>query len=356
MVPNHYMYGFGWISWSSVLAGTITALALWVIMTVLGLALGFKVVEPKSNDPVGGLGKTMGGWYVVSVIVSLAGGGFMAGTLASQRGLEHGFLVWAVVTIVLMLISGHAVSLAVRGAFSAVQGLGSGAAGLAGAATTAGKNAAQAAAGTLSQLKDNLHLDLKADDIAEKFNNDLVSVLRDTGEEKLQPEYLKGQFRQTRTDLRKLMRQVSLDPTQAGKLFTDFMETVKSRVKDLTGDIDKETAVTTLMNQRSISKDDAEKMVDNALKSYDQVVAQARETLDDLGDQIEEAKDHLKEMADHAREKADQMTNAAAKGAAAIAAALILAALLSMGFGLLGAKCAAHWYAPSPQHMYLKSR
>ena len=346
MVPNPFFTGFSAVSWSSILAGAVTALAVWMIMSIIGLALGFKVVSPKSDNPAQGLGKTMGGWYAVSVIVSLAGGGFMAGMLAAQKGLAHGFLVWAVVTIVLMLASSHAVGLAVKGAFSVIHGVGSGAASLAGTAASAGKDAAQSALDTFSHIKDNLNLDLNLDagQVSDKINDNIATVLRDTGEEKLQPEYLKGQLRETRNDLKRLIRQASLDPTQAETLFTNFLETVKSRVKNLTGDLDKDTAVTALMNNRNIPRDEAEKMVDNALKAYDQAVDQAKETLDDLEDQINGAKEHIKEMADHARAKADQATNTAAKGAAALAAAMIIAALLSMGFGLWGAKCAERWY------------
>ena len=347
MVHNPIFYGFSTVSWSGILAGTVTALAIWMIMSIIGLALGFKIVSPKSDNPAQGLGKTMGGWTAASVIVSLAGGGFMAGMLAGQRGLAHGFLVWAVVTIVLMLASGHALGLALKGAFSVIQGVGSGAATLAGTAASAGKDAAQSALDTFSHLKDSLDLDLDLDagQVKDKLNDNIAAVLRDTGNEKLRPEYLKGQLRETRRDLKTLIRQASLDPTQAETLFNNFLETVKSRVKDLTGDLDKETAVTTLMNNRNLPREDAEKMVDNALKAYDQAADQARETLDDLEAQISEAKDHLKMMADQARAKADQATNVAAKGAAALAAAMIIAALLSMGFGLWGVKCAEKWYS-----------
>ncbi|UQZ88371.1 hypothetical protein C4J81_03765 [Deltaproteobacteria bacterium Smac51] len=355
MVPNPYVYNFGWVSWSSIFAGAVTAIAIWIVMSIIGLALGFKIVDPKSNEPAHGLGKTMGGWHVLSIIVSLAGGGFMSGLLASQRGVAHGFLVWAIVTIVLMLVSSHAVGMALRGIMSAVHGFGSGAAGLVGSAASAGKDAAQSAMGALSQLKDNMDIDIKPGEISDKINDNVQAVLRETDEEKLQPEYLKNQLSETKNDLKKLIRQASLDPTKAEKLLSEFLENVKGRIKDLTADIDKDTAVKTLMNNRGIPKEEAEQMVDNALKAYKQAVDQAKESLDDLEGQINEAKDHLKEMADHAREKADQMTNAAAKGASAIAAAMILAAVLSMGFGFWGAKCASKWH-PSPHVIVTTTR
>jgi len=356
MVFNPNVYNFGWVSWGSILAGAVIAIAIWIIMCILSLALGFKVMDPKSEHPVHGLGMTMGGWHAASVVVSLAGGGFMAGMLAGQRGLAHGLLVWAVVTIILVLVSGHAVSLAVRGIFSTVQGIGSGAAGLAGLAASAGRDAAHSAAGVLSHVKDSFDFDLDLGEIGDKLNDNLTAVLEDTGNEKLRPEYLKNQFREARRDLKKLIRQISLEPTQAENLFNAFMESVKGRIKDLTEDIDRDTAVTTLMNQRDIPRDEAETIVDNALAAYSRIVIQAREKFDDLEEQIDEVGEELKEMANRALDKADQVTSSAAKGASAVAAALIIAALLSMGFGAWGAHCAAKWSPHSAAHRYVTTR
>ena len=80
-------------SWRYVFAGVVAALAVSIIMAVLGVALGFTVIEPMSNDPFDGLGMAFGFWSILSVILSLAAGGFVAGRFAGERGCEHGLMV-----------------------------------------------------------------------------------------------------------------------------------------------------------------------------------------------------------------------------------------------------------------------
>lgn len=347
MITENFLFAYVGASWSSILAGAVSALAIWLFMAVIGLALGLKAVEPKAEDPTSGLGKTLGFWSLLSILTSISAGAFMAGLFAASRGVAHGFLVWALTTIVLAVYGGHAVGAAVRGLFSALRSLGSGAATMAKAATAAGKGMAEAASGALSQLQDNLQLNLDLDKISDKLNDNITSVLKDTGSQTLQPEYLKRQLREVKGDFRKLARQVALHPANASQIIADFMNSEKGRLQDLTKDLDKDTAITTLMNNRQIPREEAETMVNNAIGAYEQVVEQAQETLADLNEQIAEIKDHLKEMADVARDKADKMADSAAKGAAAVAVSIILAALLSAGFGYLGTKCAMELQPPS---------
>ena len=87
MLSEQFIYTFGWASWSSILAGVVTALAISIVMSIIGVSLGFKVVDPKSSDPASGLGKTFGIWSAISVIVSMAAGGFISGLFSAQRGL-----------------------------------------------------------------------------------------------------------------------------------------------------------------------------------------------------------------------------------------------------------------------------
>lgn len=88
------------ISWGSVIGGVITVLAVSLLLSTLGTSLGFSIVDPTSDDPINGAGTTVVIWSAVSIIISLAAGAFIAGRLAANDGLIHGFLVWATSLIV----------------------------------------------------------------------------------------------------------------------------------------------------------------------------------------------------------------------------------------------------------------
>lgn len=327
------LYIAAWASWGSIFAGGITAIALSIVMALLGVALGFTVVAPKSDDPASGLGVAFGFWSFFSVVVSMAGGGFTAGLFAGQRGLEHGFLVWAVVTIVATIFSGIAVGSAVMALGAAAKSLGVGAAGVAGAI---GKGAAQATAGVISELRDKVDLSLDPGSISDS----LAEILRDTGIDALQPEYLQEQMREARSNLRASLYQISLTPAESDQIIARFLETEKSRLESLAHGIDREAAVEALMHSRNIPQEDAERMVDNAVAAYEHGVQKAKEALAEARAQVLDATEYLKGLAETAREKADKFASSAAKAALAAAVALILAAAISSAAGLCGASYA----------------
>ena len=84
-----------WVSWKSIFAGLIAAIAVGVVLALLGMALGFTVFDPMSGDPLAGVGLTFGLWTLVCGIVSLVVGGYVGGLSAGRYGGTHGFLVGA---------------------------------------------------------------------------------------------------------------------------------------------------------------------------------------------------------------------------------------------------------------------
>lgn len=338
MVTEQMVYAFSQASWGSIFAGGAAAIAISVVMAILGVALGFTVVDPKSDDPTSGLGMAFGVWSFISVVISMAGGGFIAGLFAGQRGVEHGFLVWAIVIIAAMFFSSIAVGSAVRMMGAAVKSMGAGAAGV---ASSMGKGAMHAASGVIAELRDNVTINIDTD----KLSGEVTSVLRDTGVETLQPEYLKQQMREARADLRSSIHQLTMNPSDSERIISDFLDKEKTRIDSLTRNIDRTAAVNALMHRRNIPQSEAESMVDDAIRAYDHVLEKGKESLVDAKAQVEDAKDYIRELTEDAREKADNMASTAAKAALAAAVALIVAAAISMGAGAYGARSSVSWYA-----------
>ncbi|KTS24889.1 CAP-Gly protein, partial [Pantoea stewartii] len=67
------------VSWGSILAGVVTVMAVSLLLTTLGSSLGFSMLSPQSDDVINGADKAVIIWSVISIVLSLACGGFVAG-------------------------------------------------------------------------------------------------------------------------------------------------------------------------------------------------------------------------------------------------------------------------------------
>lgn len=332
------------ISWQSVIAGVIAALAISIIMAVLGVALGFTVVKPKSDSPLSDLGAAFGIWSVFSVVVSLAVGGFVSGLFSGIRGYEHGFMVWATVLLAGMLFGGVAVGGAVRMVGSAVKGVGAGAASI---ASSVGGGMHHMASSAIDHIKENVDLNFDPSELGDE----VVSVIKDTGVETLQPDYIKNEMKEAKNDLKASLRQIRLDFDSYEDAINTFVDKQKARLGKITADVDKDAAVTALMNHRNLPRDEAEKTVDNALNVYNRAVGKAKTALNDAREHFDEAKAHLQQMADQARIKADRFSSAAARSALAAGLALIIGAIICVYAGHYGSR-----YAFDSEDMFIQAQ
>ena len=147
-VPNLESSHSG-ITWSAIIGGAVGASAVSLILIALGAGLGLASVSPWANAgaSAAAFGVGAGIWFLVVQWLSSAFGGYLAGRLRAKwaapesdevffRDTSHGFLAWALATLIVAGFLGSAVS--------GVAGIGGNiAAGAAGGAT---QGAAQAAA------------------------------------------------------------------------------------------------------------------------------------------------------------------------------------------------------------------
>jgi hypothetical protein len=93
------------ISWGAVFAGTAVAVAMSLLLSVLGLAIGVGLF---------GVSRGVGFWMVFSTLVSMAFGGYVAGRLAgtfSHLDSElHGLTVWALTALLSAFLLARLVS------------------------------------------------------------------------------------------------------------------------------------------------------------------------------------------------------------------------------------------------------
>jgi len=117
------------VSWAAVLAGGVTAAALTLVLSAFGAGMGFSAVSPWPNSGASGttFRITAGIYLIVVAMLSSTLGGYMAGRLRTRwtglhteealfRDTAHGFLAWAVASVLGAAVLASAATVMVGGA------------------------------------------------------------------------------------------------------------------------------------------------------------------------------------------------------------------------------------------------
>jgi len=117
------------VSWAAIIAGAVVASALSVALLALGSGIGLGSVSPWGNSGVSAttFGILAVAWFAASQLFAFGVGGYIAGRLRTRwvgahtdevffRDTAHGFLVWALGTVVGASLLASAVSSVVTGA------------------------------------------------------------------------------------------------------------------------------------------------------------------------------------------------------------------------------------------------
>lgn len=144
------------VSWGPIIAGSVTAAATTVLLTLLGSGFGLTIVSPWSSQSasVTTFAVSTAIWLILIQWFSSALGGYLTGRLRTKwtgvhtnevyfRDTAHGFITWALATVFVVALLGSAITSTIGAGFRAASSVASGAA----SATAA---AAGAAAGDTS--------------------------------------------------------------------------------------------------------------------------------------------------------------------------------------------------------------
>jgi hypothetical protein len=105
------------VSWSAILCGAAVAVSTSLILVELGSGLGLAAVSPSSDRGLSPAAFTAGAaiWLIVTQWVASAMGGYLTGRLRTKwvdththevflRDTAHGFVTWAVATVIVALV------------------------------------------------------------------------------------------------------------------------------------------------------------------------------------------------------------------------------------------------------------
>lgn len=269
------------ISWSAIFAGVALAMVVSLLLNLLGTAIGAATVDPlQEGNPLSGLGKGAAIWLVLSGIISLAVGGWVAGRLAQREGALHGLLVWATTSLVTL----YFVS-------SAITGVVSGGVSLAGSGlSAAGSGIAQLAPRVGSTVQDQLRqqgIEFNLDDI----KGELETAMRQTGKAELNPDNLKQEAQDTQQDAKNTAQGSMQNPQSADQQLGGLLDRIKAKGDKAWDAADRQAMVNLIKARTGKTDEEANQMVDQAQQAYQQAYAKYQQLKADAEQKAREAAD-----------------------------------------------------------------
>ncbi|BFO54018.1 MULTISPECIES: hypothetical protein [Comamonadaceae] len=304
------------VSWGAVFAGLVLSLIVYLVLSVLGTAIGASAIDPLGDrNPFSGFGVGAGIWAGVTTLLAIAVGGFVSGYLARRSGALHGLLAWGMTTLVTVYLVVSATGSALNAAGGAAKtGLTT-----VGAVAGAGVSAAAPALGNVVQRQlDQAGISLDANSL----QAELEKLLRQTGKPELQPENLKNEAQAAASQAQASASSAAQAPQTADVDAKSWLAGVMQRGERVLNAADKEALVNIIVARTGKSRAEAEQIASN----YEQTYNQARAKLEEAKQQAEQK----------AREAGAEAARNVARGSWGTLVVLLIGALVAAGAGVLG--------------------
>lgn len=310
------------ISWASIFAGVVAVLAISLLLSLLGMALGFSMLDPESATDIGnGSGTAVTIWTIVSLLISLAIGGFIAGRLAGNDGYIHGFLVWSLSLIIGLSFSVMTINSAARLTGNAISSMTSVTGSV---ASSIGKSGVDLVGMGTQAFEELVPMpELKNADV------NIEQALQKSGIPELQPNHLKAQLEWAKGKVQTAAKDLVLNPNDSDRIIQTLSNTLKSRAESITSAVNKQEVSQALAANSNLSPQEAERVVNNYLQQQDQFFVKLEEN-------IQQAKVRYEQVKVEAKEKAAAATNAAAKAALWSFFGLLIGLIVSVFSGKMG--------------------
>lgn len=324
------------VSWGSIFGGVITVLAISILLSILATSIGLFQFDPTSDSPTSGIGTTIGITTVISLILSLAAGGFVAGKLAGADGIIHGFLVWATSLIVTLILG---VFLTIGAVKLTTNILGS-VASVTGDVISGVGSVVESGASGLANQAENVFgdIDFTGEVDGNEVRKDIRDALRKSGVKEFQPEYLQRQMKGVKTDFDKSLKKLIMNPNDADDIVNKFLDRVKTRTDKAFADVNRDDLSRAIANNSNMSKAEVDKTVDEYIELINNARQEGREQIQNLEESIEQAKQDWEQMKQNAMEEVDKASSAAGRSALISFFAILIGGVICAFAGMFGAK------------------
>ncbi|WP_194774580.1 YrzE family protein [Pararhodonellum marinum] len=297
------------ISWRAILGGTVAALSIMLILNLIGLAIGLWSIEPtEETNPLSGLGTGSIIWWVLSNLIVLFIGGFVAArvgvSFASFSGVVHGVMTWALYSLVSAWLLTSVIGSIISGVGNLVGGV----------LSATGQVVENQLGPVVKEQFENLELSL--DDARDEF----YSLLEDTDKDELDPDYLESQAQRSASDA----QEAAQSPGSRDAKVEGVLSQSKNRFEQSFEALDKQALVNILVERTDMSENEAKQTVENTFGEFER----AREEFEEF----------LQEAEETARAQAEKIAEAAGDAAMYLAIALILGGIAAALGGYVGVK------------------
>ncbi|MCX7567730.1 hypothetical protein OS189_15395 [Sulfitobacter sp. F26169L] len=325
----------GRTAWGAILAGTVVGLAIFAMLTLLGMGIGLTAIEVDADNPMGVVPTASPIWMFISQIVALGAGGYVAGRLAGvlhkAGSVLHGAAVWGVATLAAVWLTVSA---------------GAGLFNLAGSALSGAGNAISAtASGASSAVQAIIPDDVNLPDMAvsqvgmEDLPNPVATRLRENGitpqnfRDEAQEAFRNVISRSEQARARRLVTGTAMDiaqsPTDAKAEISSLADTLVGGENAVLNEEDRKEAMRVMQRRLNLSPQEAEAYVDQVQARLDEIRTDAQQSIDEAQAAIQEAQTA-------AADAADQAVDAAASAALWAALASLLGLLAAAGGAIAG--------------------
>lgn len=299
------------VSWRAIFAGTITALSVMLVLNLIGLAIGLGSINPtEESNPLSGLGTGALIWWIISNLIALFAGAFVAArvgvSFSTKSGIVQGLMTWALYTFISAWLLTSAIGSIISGVGNLVSGV----------LSTAG-NVVENQVGPIiqDQLQD---VDISLEQAQQEF----LQLLEDTNKEELDPDNLEQTGQEIASQAENTASQAARQPGNADQQVQEIFNRARNQAENTFEALDREALVNVLMERTDMSRPEAERTVDRYIAQYERLRVRAEEFINNAQEQ--------------AAQTAENVAQAVSDASLYLAIALVLGILVSIGGGIAG--------------------
>jgi len=306
------------ISWGAIFLGLVVTIAVQILLGLLGVGLGFALVDP--SDPMMGLS----GWgfgtslYVIIVqLIALFVGGYVAArinpSITAMTAMIHGLAIWALATISMVIIGVTSAGAAVGGLSSAVATMGN------------------AAGSTVEAVVPD---DIPMEDIRSQLKYiDLPEPVRNTLREN---DITAANFQQ---EVRAAYREVvsTQEERQMERTLREGAQDIIQSPKDAFSDID-ETIEELIGKGAILSEEDVQELETALQRRLNLSDREVQEIASQMREAAKSAEERFQQAVKEAREQSIEAAEEASDTISGMAFWLFVASLLGLGAAVFGGK------------------
>ena len=311
------------ISWRAIFAGVVCILSVVFLLNLLGLVFGFGTINPtEESNPMSGVGTGSLIWWIVSNLIALFMGGYVAARVGvsfyNKSGMVQGIMTWALYTFISAWLLTSAVGSIISGVGNTI-----------GSVLSGGGQQQTQQQQQRAQEQQSQQLNLSLEQVKSQF----YSLLEDTDKQALDPDRLENKVDEVTTEAQNTAQRAARRPGQIDAKVEQVFSNARNEFENSFEALDKEALVNVLTERTNMSEAEARRTVDNYVGQYENLRQQSEEFLQNVEQQ--------------AQETAGNIAQGIADAALYLFIALVIGLIVAALGGLAGVKSLRTDYADS---------